>query len=245
MSEAVAVGVQWCTSVEGRPLAALRHADCSVPRHGSTSNQDSLVQAVRDCLDTCQERVAALATQPGVNPGSTVVALVMIEQDHMPYWLLANLGDSRAYRVSDGTLSQLSHDHSVVQELLDAGEIHQHEVGVHPERHVITRAIGIDAGGEADYSLIPVEAGTTSILCSDGVSGDVDAERMADIADGAPDPAECARRLVGAAVAAGNRDDATAVVIEVLEVATATKEGYPATTSISVDTVPGGSGRRA
>ena len=202
------------------------------------------VEQVRDCLARCEVRVEALADGAGPAPGSTLVALVLVEQDDVPYWLMVNLGDSRVYRLFEGTLDQLSHDHSVVQELIDAGEIREDDARTHPERNVITRAIGVEAPeGGADYSLIPVVGRSVLVLCSDGVSSELDSERIRSIVDGAPSPAECARHLVAAAMAEGGRDDATAVVVEVVSVGDVTEDGPGAPTPAEVDTVPGGAGR--
>lgn len=199
------------------------------------------VEDVRECLARCEQRVEALADGAGRAPGSTLVALVLVQQDETPYWLMVNLGDSRVYRFLDGSLDQLSHDHSVVQELIDAGEIHEDDARTHPERNVITRAIGVEAAeGGADYSLIPVVGRSVLVLCSDGVSSELDSERIASIVAGAPDPAECARHLVAAAMAEGGRDDATAVVVEVVSVGSAVDDASGEPAPAEVDTVPGG-----
>ena len=87
-------------------------------------------------------------------------------------WLLVNLGDSRIYRFTDGGLDQVSVDHSVVQELIDAGEITAEQATVHPERHVITRALGSPEGVAPDFFLLPLSAVERLLLCSDGISRD-------------------------------------------------------------------------
>ena len=81
---------------------------------------------------------------------------LLVEDDEGTKWLLANLGDSRIYRFNDGELDQVSVDHSVVQELVDAGEITAEEAATHPERHVITRALGGPDGVDADFFLLPL-----------------------------------------------------------------------------------------
>ena len=100
---------------------------------------------------------AGAGPRPRRHAGTTVVAALLVEDDGGPKWLLANLGDSRIYRFADGGLEQVSVDHSVVQELVDAGEITADEAADHPERHVITRALG---GPEARAGrLLPAAAG--------------------------------------------------------------------------------------
>ena len=137
-----------------------------------------------------------------------------------PRWLLANLGDSRIYRYAGGLLEQVSVDHSVVQELVDSGRITADEAATHPERHVITRALGGPDRVEADYFLLPVEAVGRLVLCSDGVTGMIADDLMAGILGRTADPRDAAEQLVAAAVSAGGRDNATAVVVDVVGLTT-------------------------
>src|SRR5262249_24207018 len=102
-------------------------------------------EAVAAALEASQQRITEYAA-PGIGlrrtPGTTGVGALLVEEEGAPAWLLANLGDSRIYAMADGTLRQVSTDHSVVQELVDSGEITAAEAHEHPERHVITRALG-------------------------------------------------------------------------------------------------------
>ena len=184
------------------------------PRHGA--------EAVAATLAASQRRISEFAAQgtPDVrrSPGTTVVAALLVEDDDEgePAWLLANLGDSRIYRVTGGVLEQVSTDHSVVQELIDAGQITQEEAAEHPERHVITRALGGPRLEAADYFLLPIRAADRLLLCSDGISGLVDDPLIATILTQSPDPRDAADRLVTAALRAGGDDNATAVVVDVV-----------------------------
>jgi PPM family protein phosphatase len=145
-----------------------------------------------------------------------VVAALLAEQDGAPAWLLANLGDSRIYAVSGGELRQVSTDHSVVQELLDSGEITPAEAHTHPERHVITRALGGPMLEPADYFVLSLAEAERLLLCTDGISGLVDDAHIASILTQSPDPRDAADRLVAAALDAGGDDNATAVVVDVV-----------------------------
>ena len=127
-----------------------------------------------------------------------------------------DLGDSRIYRLTGDRLEQVSVDHSVVQELVDAGTISSEDAATHPERHVITRALGGPDPAEADYFLLPLPAVERLLLCSDGVSGMIDADAIAAVLRDAEDPRDAADQLVERALAAGGRDNATAVVIDVV-----------------------------
>jgi len=148
--------------------------------------------------------------------GTTAVVALVVQAPAGPQWLLANLGDSRVYRFFEGALTQVSVDHSLVQELVDAGRLSVEEAEQHPDRHVITRALGGVASAVPDFFHMMLPPGTRLLLCSDGVSGMIDGAAMAQILGEQGDARDAARRLVEAAVAAGGRDNATAVVVDVV-----------------------------
>ena len=177
-------------------------------------------EVVTATLQASQRRIAEYAAPEGPvprrTPGTTVVAALLVEDHGAPAWLLANLGDSRIYAVSGGELRQVSVDHSVVQELVDSGEITATEAHEHPERHVITRALGGPRLEPADFFVLPVTEVERLLLCSDGVSGLVDDDQIAAILTETSDPRDAADRLVAAALHAGGDDNATAVVVDVV-----------------------------
>ncbi len=176
-------------------------------------------EVVTATLEACQRRITEYAGGGGAGlrtPGTTVVAALLVEADGGPAWLLVNLGDSRIYAVTGGALHQVSTDHSVVQELVDSGQITEAEADDHPERHVITRALGGPRLEEPDFFLLPVGEAERLLLCSDGISGLVDDEQMGSILTESPDPRDAADRLVAAALRAGGDDNATAVVVDVV-----------------------------
>jgi len=107
----------------------------------------------------------------------------------------------------------------VVQELLDSGEIDAAEAAVHPERHVITRALGGPVLREPDFFLLPLTSAARVVLCSDGVSGMIDDAEIEEILGASADPRDAAERIVAAAVDAGGQDNATAVVVDVVGLA--------------------------
>lgn len=180
-------------------------------------------QVVAATLEGCRRRIEAYGAEQRAgglatfSAGTTAVVALLVEDDGRPQWLLANLGDSRAYRFTAGRLDQVSVDHSVVQELVDAGAITTDAAAHHPDRHVITRALGTSDSAEADYFLLPLPAVERLVLCSDGVSGMVDDDEMAGILAGTTDPRDAADALVAAALAAGGRDNATVVVVDVVD----------------------------
>jgi protein phosphatase len=182
-------------------------------------------EAIAATLRDCQRRIEEFAAEQraagarNFHAGTTAVVGLLVEDDEGAKWLLANLGDSRIYRYADGRLAQVSVDHSVVQELVDAGSITREEAASHPARNVITRALGGADFADADYFLMPLPEVERLLLCSDGVTGMIDDERIGEILGQVGDAQEAADRLVAAAVEAGGRDNATAVVVDVVGLA--------------------------
>jgi protein phosphatase len=180
------------------------------------------VAAVSDALAAAQQRITAYAADQrsrgavGFTSGTTCVAALVVQGSAAPQWLLVNLGDSRIYRFLAGELSQVSVDHSLVQELLDAGSLSAEEAAHHPDRNVVTRALGGLAPADPDFFHVMLPPGSRLLLCSDGVSGMLGDPEIAGILADSTDARDTAQRLVAAAVAAGGRDNATAVVVDVV-----------------------------
>ena len=185
-------------------------------------------EAVAATLQAAQDKILAYDAEQRAggaaadfSAGTTAVAALLVDSDSGPMWLLANVGDSRAYRYTDGELEQVSVDHSLVQELVDAGRITADDAASHPSRNVITRALGGAAlpggvSGEADYFMLPLAAAERLMLCSDGVSGMLDDATVSAILARCEDPRDAAEQVVAAAVEAGGHDNATAVVVDVV-----------------------------
>jgi PPM family protein phosphatase len=191
------------------------------PRRGS--------EAVAGTLAACHDRITAYAEEQSrhtgrdFQAGTTAVVALLVEDEPgdgsagaAPRWLLANVGDSRVYTYVDGHLAQVSVDHSLVQELVDEGTISQAEMAFHPARHVVTRALGGPDRVEADYFLLSLPDAERLVLCSDGITEMIDDDAVAAILGEATDPRDAADRLVAEAVRAGGRDNATAVVVDVM-----------------------------
>ena len=175
--------------------------------------------AVQETLDRCQRRLAEYAgggSGSRSSPGTTAVSALLVEHEGEPAWLISNLGDSRCYRFADGTLEQVSVDHSLVQQLVDDHRITAEEASRHPERHVITRALGGPESPHPDHFVVPLAAAPRLLLCSDGINGMLDDDAIAGGLRAAEDPQDAADRLVEEALSAGGRDNATAVVVDVV-----------------------------
>jgi protein phosphatase len=142
---------------------------------------------------------------------STVVAAQIVGSRA----LVSHLGDSRAYLLRDGELQQLTRDHSVVQALLDSGEIDAEQAARHPARNVILRFAAMPPPAEPDVMAVDLQDGDRVLLCSDGLYGVVGAAKLLDILAEQRDPAEACTILIKAAREAGGPDNITAVVVDV------------------------------
>ncbi len=130
---------------------------------------------------------------------------------------IAHVGDSRAYLLHEDTLIRVTRDHSYVEELVDAGEITADEARVHPNRSVITRALGSDPAMYADHFCLNIEEGDRLILCSDGLSSMVPDGEIETIATKSSTAQICVDNLVDAALAAGGHDNVSVVVVDVVD----------------------------
>lgn len=153
----------------------------------------------------------------GPQMGTTAVGLAVVDHDGIPSWLVFNVGDSRAYRLTSGRLTQITRDHSVVQHLIDEGYLPPELARSHPKRHVITRALGVDDELDVDAWVLPMVAGERFLLCSDGLTEELDDDVIeAVLAAGRPAD-ETTHELVEMAIDRGGSDNITAVVIDVVD----------------------------
>lgn len=185
-------------------LAAAGSEDFAEPR--------SIIDGLRAA--TADITLAEDADELGV--GTTVTGAALTLQDGDPYWAVFNIGDSRVYQFGDDGLRQVTTDHSVVQELVDAGLIARDEAEFHPDSNVITRAVGFNVEPLADFWMLPVRAGLRLLICSDGLTREVDDAALRDVLAERLDPAETTSALVAAALDGGGRDNITAIVLDVV-----------------------------
>jgi protein phosphatase len=128
---------------------------------------------------------------------------------------LANVGDSRAYIFSEGDMIQVTDDHSLAEERMRHGEMTEEEAAVHPQRHILTRALGVSAEVETDMWQLALRTGDRLLLCSDGLTNEIGSDEMAAILGEVDDPGEAAQRLVETANRHGGADNITVVVVDV------------------------------
>jgi protein phosphatase len=177
----------------------------------SSGGRKATAAVVQEYLQLADESIREAT---GSRAGTTLTGVAVVEQTGFPYWLVFNIGDSRTYRLSQGRLSQVSVDHSEVQELVDTGQISQAQAAVHPRRHVVTRALGTGDEIEADYWLLPIEEGDRILVCSDGLNGELDDEHISNILRSHPDPQAAVDELIQAALRSGGRDNVTCIVVD-------------------------------
>ena len=154
---------------------------------------------------------AALANPVHEGMGTTCTA-AMLEGEQL---VIAQVGDSRAYLLHEGRLQQLTRDHSLMANMIEAGQITPEEARVHPQRSVITRALGNDPATRPDLYEINVVAGDRLLLCSDGLSSMVLDQDIEAVMKRVPDPQRCASQLVNEAIAAGGYDNVTVIVADI------------------------------
>ena len=148
--------------------------------------------------------------------GTTVVAVRFGGTRDEPVAQVAHVGDSRAYLLRGGSLRPVTEDHSLVAELVRSGDLTRDQAAEHPQKNLITRALGADEEVEVDTAVVPVEAGDRFLLCSDGLSDMIPETRIGEILAEAPgDPEKPARSLVSAALDAGGTDNVTVIVVYV------------------------------
>lgn len=167
-----------------------------------------------DLQDILFEADSAIRRITGSRAGTTVSGVVLVEEMGNPYWLVFNVGDSRTYRLYQGGLEQISVDHSEVQELVDSGQITAAEALIHPRRNVVTRALGTGPAAEADFWMLPVDEGDRMLLCSDGLSGEVDEGKIVEILTSLDSPQDATDALIQAALRTGGRDNISVIVID-------------------------------
>lgn len=143
--------------------------------------------------------------------GTTLTAAIL-EGERL---VIAQVGDSRAYLLHQGKLQQLTRDHSLMADMIEAGQLTEAEARVHPNRSVITRAIGSDPRMQPDIYELNVETGDRILLCSDGICTMIEDPQIERIMARTHSAQECADGLVAAALEAGGFDNATAVVVDV------------------------------
>ncbi len=193
------------------------------------SPEEALATRAREANERIHTLSQADAQHAGM--GTTLTAAHVGEHDVA----IAHVGDSRAYRLRDGELTRLTDDHSLVEELVRQGKLTESEAEAHPQRSIITRALGPEPSVDVDTLSHPARAGDVYLICSDGLTSMLGDDRLREILTGARDLPSAGRALIDAANAAGGRDNITVVLFRIEEVGEAAAE-QP--TQIGLEAVP-------
>ena len=162
--------------------------------------------------------------------GTTMTA-AMLEGARL---VIAQVGASRAYLLHQGKLQQLTRDHSLMADMIEAGQLTPEEARTHPQRSVITRALGSDAHLHPDIYEINVETGDRLLICSDGLSGMIFDDQIENTLRRVQDPQRCASQLVNEAIAAGGHDNVTVIVADVTGYAEVRRKKLARKTKLSI-----------
>ena len=176
------------------------------------SVEERLADLVREANGRIHELSRSDDRRAGM--GTTMTAVLVGEAEVT----IAHVGDSRAYRLREAALERLTRDHSLVEELVQQGKLTPEEAHTHPQRSVITRAVGPEARVEVDTQTSPARDGDVFLICSDGLTTMVGESDIAELLGSAGTLEEAGRRLIDAANAAGGRDNITVVLFRVEDV---------------------------
>jgi len=176
---------------------------------------EGLVDAVHEANAAVWNLAQQHAEKRGM--GTTLTALALVNDGDEEQLALCNVGDSRGYLFQRGDLMQVTEDHSLVEELVREGQLTHEEAQVHPQRSIITRALGMEREIDVDAWTLTPYAGDRILLCSDGLSNEVGADRIAAILRQLADPQDAARELVRQARANGGNDNITVVVVDIVD----------------------------
>ncbi|TFC59589.1 PP2C family serine/threonine-protein phosphatase [Cryobacterium sp. TMB1-7] len=182
------------------------------------SDADTTAEAINRALALAVDDMKAGEGVTDLGTGTTVTGVAVAIVSDAPQFIAYNIGDSRVYQLSSGVLEQVTVDHSVVQELVDAGRITREEADVHPHGNVITRAVGFHEPPVPDYRILPLTAGQRILVCSDGLTKELTAYGIRHFLLSNPKAEDAVAALVTAALENGGRDNVTAIVLDVLSV---------------------------
>jgi serine/threonine protein phosphatase PrpC len=207
---------------------ALRESDVN------GGGEPRVVELIQEANRRVHERASTDASTTGMG---TTMTVALVESDGRV--TIGHVGDSRAYRLRDDRLEQLTDDHSLVAELVRRGELSPQEAEVHPQRAVITRALGTDPDVDVDAFSVEAEPGDVYLICSDGLSDMVDAGSLEEIVRRyRGDLDQAARALVQAANKSGGEDNITAILFEVVADETPSNDGPDQPTQEAAVTLP-------
>lgn len=191
---------------------ASRLATEAVKKVAEQHNQPWQV-AVKQAIHEANEAVWQRARHDAVVAGmGTTLTIMVLQHDEC---IIGHVGDSRCYMLRDKTLQQLTNDHSVVAELIQTGTLTEKEASIHPQRNMLTRAIGTSPQTNPDIVRTPVQSGDIMLLCTDGLNAVLSDDDIASVLQTATSLSAAAEQLIHAANERGGPDNITVIIVEV------------------------------
>jgi serine/threonine protein phosphatase PrpC len=172
-------------------------------------------KAIEKALERAVKDIASHPEATDDGTGTTLTGVYLDTSGEAAHWVTLNIGDSRVYLVREGSIIQITTDHSVVQELIASGRLSPEEAENHPYGNVITRAVGPSEGVTPDYVRLEVAQGDRFVICSDGLTKELTDYGIRHFLDENPDPADAASAMLDAALENGGRDNITIIVLDV------------------------------
>ena len=191
--------------------AAASKAAISAFSEAFTSPREATMQQIELALGEAKQRVLAISERSDRGAGCTLTGAIRIEHHGQPHWYVLNVGDSRVYLQRGERLQQLTTDHSLQSELFAEGD----SQAASTPRNIITRALG-STDDEHDAWLLPIEAGSRLLICSDGLSSELPDVELETVLAAGGAPASMTAELMRRALAAGGRDNISVIVLEVI-----------------------------
>jgi protein phosphatase len=194
-------------------ISAIAEADAGLD--GADLHAVNLLDTLRAVMDTAARRLTDVAdSDPSLRGTGTTLVAMLLDGTRVG---VGHVGDSRAYLLRDGELHQLTHDHTLVQSLVDEGRITADEAVDHPRRSVLVRTLQEGTPAEPDLFSVDGRVGDRFLICSDGVTGVLTDDEIHDVLDGVPEPADAVDRIIGLANDGGGPDNITCVVADLVE----------------------------
>ncbi|MEM9516230.1 MAG: protein phosphatase 2C domain-containing protein [Actinomycetota bacterium] len=194
----------------GRDASAATIAELARSDEAGELTVDALIDAIGAANRVIHEQKVSSGA------GSTLAGVALCGSPDEQALVLFNIGDSRVYRMRDGALHQLSRDHSVVAELVRAGTITEDEALHHPERRVITRALGADVDADVDVEHLDLRVGDRFLVCSDGLTNEVPVADIETALADTSDVSDLVQGLLDRTLDAGARDNVSIVIADVV-----------------------------
>lgn len=181
------------------------------PKEKLLTRVDDVERYLIQSIQTINEHIYQKAKEQEAYRGMGTTVVVVIVIDEMA--VVAHVGDSRCYKLAEGQMRQITKDHSLVNALVNAGEITEQEARVHPKKNILTRAVGTDLAIDVDVTMVSCEPGDTLLLCTDGLTNKLTDEEIKTIIQSAQAIDDAGKQLIEEANACGGEDNISLVLI--------------------------------